>query len=282
MKTGSPSDRSAVAPCSSWRRRGRSILISLLLTLGAGRAGRAQRACGVERWRVKVALDSTVAAVDTVALEASVPQLGHLPRPSGELPHAARAAPHELRVFHVLAVLGERRRESDGDIHLVLYDPENPGASMIAEIPDSACALGSPWAHAFAVARRRSGSIPTGTTISVTGIGFFDYSHGQYGDAPNSFELHPVLAIGRSAASLGASRPTSRPGADTGTATERDAAQSRQKPDSTRKVWVNTASNVYHCPGSRWYGTTKHGTYMTEAEAHAAGARPAYGRSCGD
>ena len=47
------------------------------------------------------------------------------------------------------------------------------------------------------------------------------------------------------------------------------------------KVWVNTASGVYHCPGTRWYGATKQGKYMTESEAKAAGDRPAYGKACG-
>ena len=46
------------------------------------------------------------------------------------------------------------------------------------------------------------------------------------------------------------------------------------------KVWVNTDSNVYHCPGTRWYGATKHGAYMTQAEAQKKGYRPAYGKVC--
>jgi hypothetical protein len=36
------------------------------------------------------------------------------------------------------------------------------------------------------------------------------------------------------------------------------------------KVWVNTESGVYH-KGGRWYGKTKTGKFMTEAEAKAAG-----------
>jgi len=55
--------------------------------------------------------------------------------------------------------------------------------------------------------------------------------------------------------------------------------------DSTQKkeikVWVNTNSGIYHCPGTRWYGTTKQGKYMSECEALKAGYRAAYYRPCG-
>jgi DNA uptake protein ComE-like DNA-binding protein len=40
-------------------------------------------------------------------------------------------------------------------------------------------------------------------------------------------------------------------------------------------VWVNTDSGVYHKEGSRYYGKTKSGKYMTEADAIKAGYRAA-------
>jgi hypothetical protein len=36
-------------------------------------------------------------------------------------------------------------------------------------------------------------------------------------------------------------------------------------------VWVNNKSKVYHYAGDRYFGTTKHGAYMCEADAKAAG-----------
>jgi hypothetical protein len=40
-------------------------------------------------------------------------------------------------------------------------------------------------------------------------------------------------------------------------------------------VWVNTESHVYHREGSRFYGTTKKGKYMTEQDAINEGDRAA-------
>jgi hypothetical protein len=46
------------------------------------------------------------------------------------------------------------------------------------------------------------------------------------------------------------------------------------------RVWVNTESGVYHCAGSQWYGKTKHGKYMWQKNALAAGYRPANDTVC--
>ncbi len=46
------------------------------------------------------------------------------------------------------------------------------------------------------------------------------------------------------------------------------------------RVWINTGSHVYHCPGTRYYGATKRGRYASEAEAVSGGNRPAYGQRC--
>ena len=68
---------------------------------------------------------------------------------------------------------------------------------------------------------------------------------------------------------------------DQSTSAEKPKAGKTQAPGGgPDKVWVNAASNVYHCPGTRYYGTTKAGSYMTEDEAKAKGARPDHGKPC--
>lgn len=48
-----------------------------------------------------------------------------------------------------------------------------------------------------------------------------------------------------------------------------------KQPPRKGMVWVNTETKIYHKEGSRWYGKTKEGKWMTEEEAKTAGNRPA-------
>ena len=56
-----------------------------------------------------------------------------------------------------------------------------------------------------------------------------------------------------------------------------DSLTAQGAPDS---VWVNLRSGVYHCPGTRDFGTTSRGEYLSEDVARARGFRANGGRSC--
>jgi DNA uptake protein ComE-like DNA-binding protein len=49
----------------------------------------------------------------------------------------------------------------------------------------------------------------------------------------------------------------------------------KRTPPKKGMVWVNTDTKVYHKAKSPWYGATKEGKWMTEAEAKKEGNRPA-------
>jgi hypothetical protein len=71
-------------------------------------------------------------------------------------------------------------------------------------------------------------------------------------------------AINSAASSTAKKSASAAPAGGTASSPEIAAAK------SSGKVWVNLDSGVYHKSG-RWYGTTKNGKFMTEAEAQQAG-----------
>jgi hypothetical protein len=85
----------------------------------------------------------------------------------------------------------------------------------------------------------------------------------------------------------GASAPTAAtppPPAKSAESTKTPAAKTESSTKATTEakpapakgmVWVNTDSGIFHREGDRWYGKTKQGKYMTEADALKEGYREA-------
>ena len=159
-----------------------------------------QAQCGVERWPVKTGTDPDATSVRRNIIPTSIANLRSIPAPR-PLPQASRVAPVEETIFSVPATLTAFKEEDDSDYHLVLSD--EAGRTMIAEIPAINCFSGSTFATEMMFARQVFDShLLAGRSfqhiaipVEVTGIGFFDFLHGQTGVAPNGIELHPVLSI---------------------------------------------------------------------------------------
>jgi hypothetical protein len=158
--------------------------------------------CGVERWSVKTGTDADSSAITLQSTtQTTIAALDALTAPSN-LPANNRVAPTEDTVFQVHATLTEFKLEADSDYHLVLSD--GSGHTMIAEIPDPAC-VGSTSVLTGGIqnARNEFDARFTPTTsfqtanvaVTIRGVGFFDFLHGQTGVAPNGIELHAVLDV---------------------------------------------------------------------------------------
>ena len=87
-----------------------------------------------------------------------------------------------------------------------------------------------------------------------------------------------MVTVGSGTAAIGvAPQPTGSPQSKSTRSTVAPNTASQQG-GGPGMVWVNTESKIYHKEGSRFYGRTKKGQYMTEADAAKAGYKPAKGK----
>lgn len=86
-------------------------------------------------------------------------------------------------------------------------------------------------------------------------------------------KIAPLVTAGppTSAPSSASRPPAAGKSSQVATSTQSEA----RVPPGKGMVWVNTKSGVFHSEGDRWYGKTKEGKFMTEAEALKAGYRAA-------
>jgi len=163
--------------------------------------------CGSDRWSVKTLSDPDAPKVNMTPQVTTVTWLRSQLRPV-DAPQNARIAPIEMQAFQVTARLVAFGEQADRDVHVILSDLHDPSVTMITEIPSLSCAGACSSAHAvsfrdarlsltsrFGDPTRQLRAVHDNFVVVVTGIGFFDYEHGQVGGAPNGIELHPVLSI---------------------------------------------------------------------------------------
>jgi hypothetical protein len=230
----------------------------------------ANGACGVERWSVKTGTDADANAIDLAnVVPTSIAWLTSLSKP-GSLPANNRIRPTETTVYSITATATVYKLESDADYHIVISDGTN---TMIVESADIGCVgSGSPLANGIQRARAQLDSRLTPTTsfktanlaVTVTGVGFFDFLHGQTGVAPNGVELHPLLDVvfndapRPSATATPSPTPTPSPGPSScrsatgpGIAPPADV---RAGLDGFHAAWFGQSGYQSLCPGDRASG----------------------------
>jgi hypothetical protein len=181
------------------------ILTFTLLTLFYASQTIFAQNCGVERWSIKTLSDNDTVKIDfKIIIKSTVHEQVSLEEPDKK---KARLDSETIVYSIDCFIVGYKRESNDKDIHMIIEDIDTD-ETMVIEIPSYECFeiqktsryelfkelqewfiknIGQPTSKFVYLEKH----IP----VTITGVGFFDFHHGQIGMAGNGREIHPVLSI---------------------------------------------------------------------------------------
>lgn len=161
--------------------------------------------CGVERWSIKTLSDKDTIKIDFQKIvKSTVHEQLLLEIP----PTKTSRLETETIVYSIdCFIIGYKKESNDKDIHIIIEDIDTD-ETMVIEIPSYECfeILNTSRYELFKqlqewfiinIGQPKSKFVYLEKHIpaTITGVGFFDFNHGQIGMAGNGREIHPVLSI---------------------------------------------------------------------------------------
>ena len=134
---------------------------------------------------------------------------------------------------------------------------------------------------AMMVSQTGVAQVPAGAPAGTTGLcndGSYWTGASKSGACRSHKGVKTWYAASSGAPAAAAPAPAATPAVKTKTTSA--AAKTPAAGGGPGLVWLNTSTKVYHCYGTKYYGTTKAGAYMSEADAKAKGAHPDAGKPC--
>jgi hypothetical protein len=161
--------------------------------------------CGVERWSIKTLSDQDTIKINFKNLiKSTVNEQVNLQAPSRKTIRLE----NETIVYSIdCFIIGYKREGNDKDIHIIIEDIKTD-ETMVAEIPSHLCpevqktsryelfrSLNIWFEENIGIPTSRFVYFENHIPVTIVGVGFFDFNHGQIGMARNGREIHPVLSI---------------------------------------------------------------------------------------
>lgn len=181
----------------------RSSLFAILLIINYSLFGQ----CGEERWDVKTLSDKDTVLIDfDNVVKTSISEQVNLPKPEKIKKDMPRLQ-SESTVYTLDCYIIGFKREKDMDIHIVIKDMKSE-ETMVAEYPSPFCPEVKATSHYqefvklnewflknIGKPKQQFHNLLRPIAVKITGVGMFDFVHGQRGMAANGREIHPVLKM---------------------------------------------------------------------------------------